>query len=328
MSLPFLRHQPLIQQLRVDVGDDHRRSDLGAVGQRHAHRAATLHQHLRDLGVGVDAHAAGETFFGHRLGDCAHTADRMPPHAGLAVHFTEHMIKQHIGRTRRVRAGEIADHRIPAQRSFQRLALEPTVEQIARGFREQIQQIAARDHVERFQLSRSRERGQPISKHKAVGHVRRRALHQFAQHHDDAIKHRVILRQLFDIALRPAGDIGRTVLAAEPERLPVRQRQEIRVRSLHHPQPVLLQTQIADHFWIEQTHGVTRHRVAEPRMEFLRHRRTADDAATLQHPHLQPCRSQIRRTDQTIVAAAEHQDIGLGIVGCRHTRSHGRGPAG
>ena len=318
-----LRHEMLIQQFRIDVGHHHRRRNFATVCQHYAHRTPALDQHLRDFGIGVDANAARETFFRHRLGDRAHTADRMPPHPGLAVHFAEHVVQQHIGRTRRVRTGEIADHRIPAQRRFQRLALKPTVQQIARGFREQIQQIAARGHVQRLQLFRGRKRGQPIGQHEAVRHVRRRALHQLAQHHDHAIEHRVILRQLLHIALRPARDVGRAVLAAEPERLPIGQRQEIRIRPLHHPQPVFLQTEIADHFRIEQAHGVTRHRIAEPRMELLGDGRAADDMSPLQHTYRHTRRSEIRRTDQTVVAAAQNEDIGLGVDACGHVRSRG-----
>ena len=311
-------HHSLIQQFRIDVGDHHRRRDLGAICQYNAHRAPIFHPHLRDFGIGIDAHAARGAFFRHRLGDRAHSADRVTPRTGLAVHFAEDVMQQHIRAARRVRAGEIADHRIPAQRGFQRLAFEPAIEQIACGFREQIQQIAARGHVQRLQLFRDRERGQPIDQHETVGHVRRRAQHQLAQHGDDAIEHRVILRQLFGIALRPARDIGRAMLAAEPEGLPVGQRQKIGIRTLNDTQPMFLQPQVADHFRIEQADGVTRHRVAEPRVEFLGHRRAAYDMSPLQYAHRHSGRSEIRRADQTVVAAAQNQDIGLGIGNGRH----------
>ena len=75
----------------------------------------------------------------------------MAPAAGLAVHFAEQVVQQHVGAARRVRAGVIADHRIPAQHRLQRRAFEVVVKQFAGGLGEQVEQVAAAAQVEVLQ---------------------------------------------------------------------------------------------------------------------------------------------------------------------------------
>ena len=63
----------------------------------------------------------------------------MPPMAWpqtplLAVHFAEDVMQQHIGGARRVRARQIADHRIEAEHGLDRIGIEPAVEHLAGRF--------------------------------------------------------------------------------------------------------------------------------------------------------------------------------------------------
>src|SRR5690606_3849804 len=64
-----------------------------------------------------------------------------------------------------------------------------------------------------------------------------------------------------------------------------------------------------------QADGVAGHRVAEARVEFLRHRRAADDAAPFEHAHLQPGAGEVGGADQAVVAAADDQYV---AIPCRH----------
>ena len=69
------------------------------------------------------------------------------------------------------------------------------------------------------------------------------------------------------------------------------------------------QLQIRDHLRIEQRHRVARHRIAEARMKLFRDRRAADDIAPLQHQHLQPGLSQIRRANEPVMAPADDDNV-------------------
>jgi hypothetical protein len=98
--------------------------------------------HALDLGLEQDFDPGRLTGLGHGLGDRAHAADGVAPGALLAVHLAEGVVQQHIGRARRVRAGEVADHGVEAEAGLDRVALEPAVQEIAGALGEQVQQVA------------------------------------------------------------------------------------------------------------------------------------------------------------------------------------------
>ena len=125
----------------------------------------TKYQHWT---LSVDGDVARLAFLAHRLGDRTHAADRMAPHAGLAVHFAEQVVQQHVGAARGVGAGEIADHRIPAQHRLQRLAREIVIEQFAGGLGEQVEQVAAAAQVEVLEPLGHRVGIQPIGEGDAL----------------------------------------------------------------------------------------------------------------------------------------------------------------
>jgi hypothetical protein len=117
----------LIEQLRVDVGDD---ATCRALPRRSTSRTPTPCRHRRararpalqaDLDAGFAAHLAP------CLRDAAHAANGMAPGALLAVHLAEDVVEQHIGAARRIGAGIVADHRVEAERRLDRLAFEPAV---------------------------------------------------------------------------------------------------------------------------------------------------------------------------------------------------------
>ena len=66
--------------------------------------------------------------FRHGLGDRAHAADRVSPHALLAVHLAEAMVQQDIGRAGRVGARISADNAVKAEDGLDRRAFEPAVQ--------------------------------------------------------------------------------------------------------------------------------------------------------------------------------------------------------
>ena len=122
ISWSYSRRGPTLE---TTASADHLRAAL----QPHADRAAAVDQHARDRRLGDDLDARLLAGLAHRLRDRAHAADGVAPRALLAVHLAEDVVEQHIGRARRVGAGEIADHRVEAERGLDRLALEPAVEE-------------------------------------------------------------------------------------------------------------------------------------------------------------------------------------------------------
>ena len=311
-----------VQQLRIEVADNGGRAQFAAIGQNHANGFFVFDDEFGHVGIGVDGDAARLAFLAHGLGDRAHAADRVAPHAGLAVHLAEQVVQQHVGAARRVRAGEIADHRIPAQYGLQRLAFEIVIQQFAGGLGEQVEQVATAAQVEVLQALRDRIRAQPVGEGDAFADVGRREVDEFLQHRHHAVEHRGVIGQARDIARCELRDLAVGVSAAEAEAAAIRQRQEIRVRPLHYPQAVLRQAQVGDHLRVEQADRVAGHRIAEAGMEFLGHRRATDEVPALEHAHLQAGGREIGRADQAVVSATDDQDIG--VRSCRHETLQGR----
>ena len=142
------RYQLLEQKLWIDVGDDALRADAVAALDLDTARTAALDDHLLHTDAYPDIDAARCTFPRHRLGDRTHAAERVPPLPALAVHFAEHVMEQHVGRSRLIRTREIADDRIEAESRLDRRRFEPAVEHIARALRHQLEQVSPFTEIE------------------------------------------------------------------------------------------------------------------------------------------------------------------------------------
>ena len=193
----------------------------------------------RTGGVGAQRHAARGALPRHRLRDRPHAAAGVSPLAALAVHLAENVMQQHVRRARRVRAREIADDRIEAERRLDRPGLEPAIEHVARALREQIEHVALPGEIERAKALRDLPRIE--QRVHASADVRRRREEKIAQHVGDAIEHRVIVGQPLGVAPRIFRDLRlrRVEPAAHLEIPAVRQRQKIRERARDDRKPVL-----------------------------------------------------------------------------------------
>ena len=108
--------EPLEQQLRIEVRDDDRRPRTASPPSVTTPTARPFSTRTSRTGaVGSDLDAARGAARRHRLRDRAHAADRVAPHALLAVHLAEHVVQQHIGRARRVGARIVADDAVEAK---------------------------------------------------------------------------------------------------------------------------------------------------------------------------------------------------------------------
>ena len=215
------------------------RLDHLAAFELDAGRAPGLHDHARHRRVACGSSTPRAAHSRrHRLRDRAHAADRVAPLPALAVHLAEHVMQQHVRGAGRVRAREVADHRVESERRLDRRALEPAVEDVARALREEIEQVAPLR-----QRQRAKRASPPSHASTSDATSRMRALPMFGgvtcsssrstvRH---AIEHRVVRGQR---ARRRAARICATsacVAARPPPTLryaAVRQRQEVRERPL------------------------------------------------------------------------------------------------
>ena len=324
------------QQFRIHVRRDRARRDFAPVAQDHAARPPVPDQELGHFGVAVDGDAAQPRLRGDRIADRAHAADGVAPLPGLAVHFAENMMQQHVGRARRVRTGEVSDHGIEAERGLERRRFEPCIEQIAGAVCEQRKQIALGRQRQPVHAAHGFERRDNLGQ--AAADIRRRFQRQPAQHLRRLLQHGVVRGQALGIALRIPRDLrlrrGETAADLEMRTGFGRQRQKVRDRPFDDPQPMAREVEVGDDLRMQQADGVARRGVAESRMELLRYGGAADDGAAFEHPDRETGPGQIAGADETVVAAADYDDIGA-VHGRPHAlhqsacsaRSAGRRPS-
>ena len=132
----------LIEQLRIEVGDDRARADVSPVSvTTPTARPFSTMTSRTGASTRISTPCAAAALR-HRLRDRAHAADGVAPGALLAVHLAEAVVQQHVGRARRVGARVVADDAVEAVGRLDRIALEPAVEIVAGRVREQVEQLA------------------------------------------------------------------------------------------------------------------------------------------------------------------------------------------
>ena len=181
----------------------------------------------------------------------------------------------------------------------------------------------AREQIEQAALLRQRKLVQDVggaqriegfadrADAKSLDDIRRRAQHEGAQHVGDLFEFAVervdpagVAFAEFCHRLMGAALAGQQIAA-------IGGRQKILRAALDDPQAVLGQLQVGHDLRIEQADGVGRDRIAEPGMEFLRHRGAADHLAALDHLHAQAGHRQIGRAGEAVMARADDDDVGF-----------------
>src|SRR5436190_7157197 len=88
--------QVQIQQFGIYVRYHAARFYLAAIGEHCSSRASVLYSDGKHFRIGGDFNASRKRLGRHRLRDSTHATDRMAPYAFAPVHFSEHMMQQHI----------------------------------------------------------------------------------------------------------------------------------------------------------------------------------------------------------------------------------------
>src|SRR5262245_21816111 len=84
---------------------------------------------------------------------------------------------------------------------------------------------------------------------------------------------------------------------------------EVGRRTLDDPEAMTLEVQTADDLGMEQAYGVGGYRVAEPRMEFHRRRRTANVVVLFQNDDAETRLGELGCAGQPVVAAPDNGNI-------------------
>ena len=249
----------------------------------------------------------------HRLRDGPHAADGVAPHALLAVHFAEDVMQQHVSGARRVRARQIADHRIEAEHGLDRIGIEPAVEHIAGRFAQEAER--RRDGVVLPQpLADGRKLAELARAMAEIAQrqIGRRGKHEAAQHIGDTADLGLIGAIAGGVLGAEFRDLVFAAALAGEQIAAIGQRQEILRAALDDAQAMLVQLEIANDLWLQQAHRIGRGRVAEAGPKFLRHRGAADDTAPLNDAHAQARHAEIGRAGQPVVAGADDDGIKVG----------------
>ena len=93
------------------------------------------------------------------------------------------------------------------------------------------------------------------------------------------------------------------------------ERRKIGDRAQHDLQPMPREVHLADDLRVQQTDGITRHRIAEAGMKLFGDGSTADDGPPLQHTDIVTGPGEIKGASQPVMAAADQN----GIVGMSRT---------
>ena len=142
-------------------------------------------QHPPHRRIAFDIHTQPLGLTRHRLRDRTHAAHRVTPDAGLAIHFAEGVMQQHVAAARCVRAAVIADHRIEAVQRLDRIALKPGVQNFTGAARKELVHLALCAQRQRTKFARQFERAPQIA---GAPQIRGRNAQQLlAQQHHGAI---------------------------------------------------------------------------------------------------------------------------------------------
>ena len=234
-------------------------------------------------------------------------------------------MQQHVGRARRIRARVVADDAVEAVHRLERLALEPVIQIVAGGHREQRQQLAPRAHVEPPQAAADARRAHQLRQRRAPAafeHVRRRGQRQLPQHVRDGLEPLGVFGQAGRIARREARHLRLRAALAGEQIAAVGGRQEVGAAPLDDAQAVAGEIEVADDLRVQERDRIGGDRVAEPGMELLGDRGAADQRAPLEHGDLEPGAGQVRGAHQPVVSATDDQRIATAVAAPRRL-SHG-----
>ena len=300
-------HQPAEQRCRRGVGNDDLAVKLAPVGHTDTARTSCIDQHLRHRRVGQNLHAEALAGSGYGASDGSHASADEAPASG-ALMLAHQMVHDHVGGARRFRAGKSADRRVVGEHRLDHVALEPHRQVVVGALTQQIDQPVS--SITDGSVPPQQCGGLLEILPAAPDRIDRGLEQQFPHQPRGLLELPRELRIDFRIVAREAGEfrlrladvvaIDDVVVAAErTEQIVGRQYLETE----------RLQLEIADHPGVQQAHHVREPGAAEPRAEFFRDCRSADDIAAFEYERLQAGFGEVGTADQPVVAGPDDDDI-------------------
>jgi hypothetical protein len=199
------REVPLADEIeegagRVGVRGDAPGEELAAVLEDDALRSSVADEDPGDAGARPDLRARRPRCAGDRLGEDAHPAADVAPHAARAVDLAHHVVEEHVGGAGGGGRGPGADDGVRRERRLERVRLEPAVEHVARRAGEDLHRRGA------VGAEAKEARAHPREPQEIAGPPReriRRRLEEGRLHGArDALELRLVVRQPRGVALR------------------------------------------------------------------------------------------------------------------------------
>src|SRR5580704_16538328 len=301
-----------VEELGVDPRGNGCGTDGFTLVRLNADGLTIFDKDLAHPGRKPDLHAARGGGFRHGLGDRAHAADRMAPDAFLAVHLAEAMVQENVARARRVGARIIADDTVEAESGLDRRAFEPTVEEIAGGSREEVEQIPLQVEPESsnsFGYPAGLEKFGDRAEWAALDDIWRRFEHAGTQDVGDGRQASLIIVKTLCIPRREFRDLSFRAAAADLQKASVAQRKEVRDRAVDDPQSMHGKIEVANDFWVQKRNSVRCDRITKAGAELFRNRGASGDGALIEHQYLETGHRQIGGANKTVVATTDDDHI-------------------
>ena len=294
---------------RVGVRDDEAAGDHLARLELDAGGPPVADDHSPDRGVGAQLGSGRAGRAGERAADSAHPAVDPAPGAGVAVDLADPVVHQHVRRPRGHRASPGADHRLRAERALDALVLEPLVEQIGCGEREEAEQLG---DVAALPVAQLRAEPEPAGE-VAQPQVRRDDEEQVSKQPGKPLEVAVELGIRVAVVLRELRDLlpGAGHVAPHRQRRPVRERDVVVRLEDRHAVAVVGQPEVAHDLRRHQADDVRGRRdpVAGPRL--LGDRRPAERGPLLEHEHVEPAAREVGGAREPVVAPADDDHVAL-----------------
>ena len=221
------------------------------------------------------------------------------------------MVQQHVRGARRTHAEKRADDPRRRHRRLEHVSLEPLIEKVDCAHRHQLHLVVL-IFVRQF-LKTASEETQVLP---ALGIECRRIGRRHAHDRLHEVGHLdhglAVLVVSFGVEARVARDLAARarVIVDAPEIVAVRHRRK-RAVERKNLETVTRQIELANDLRSQQRDDVRANRKLEAGKDLFRNRRAAEYVATLQHQHLFPRTREIGGVYQTVMSAANHDDVVL-----------------
>ena len=302
-------HQLEERDVRVHVGGDPGRTELGAIHQRHTCHATVPGEDTRHRAVHPYLRAARARRPCEGVAQAAHPAAYVSPHPPHAIALPHHVVEQHVCGARHGGRRHRADDGVGRERDLELLGLEPAVQDGPRGAGEDLDRLrSGRPELEKApsQLRQLRQVAGP-QRPGVGGGAQQGGLDEIGH----PLEHRLVARQRRGVARRELRHLAarQFLVRSHQQEAAVRERREGRGAARQELEAVPGELQVPDDLRAQQAVDVRRGGHLEPGPQLFRDARPTDQLAPLEHQHPHPRAREIGRRHEAVVAGPDDDDV-------------------